>query len=159
MPVRLEILPGTRSGIASGQVIHLKLIASSLFVRMWNSPSRWSTEYSSPSWRGAKTRNSPSGVFAVQEAAFGRRRADRGLHQVTLVVRAVNAQAIKFVLLFVDELVVRLRLADRVAKELVRPLGGVLGDVEDGLAVAGPGKAGDFDESVFKQFARLEVFN
>jgi hypothetical protein len=96
---------------------------------------------------------------AVEHALFGRRGADRGLQQIFLIVSAVHAEAIQLVLFFVDELVVLSRLADRVAEQLVRPLGGVFGDVEDGPVVGRPGEAGHFHEAVFEQLAGLQIFD
>ena len=112
-----------------------------------------------PSLRGWNTWNSPSGVAAVEHAPLGSRGTDRRVHQKFFVVRATHAEAVEFVLLLVDQTSFSFGSPIVWRKSLVRPLGGVLGDVEDGLVVAGPFEAGDFDELVLEQLAGLQVFD
>ena len=100
-----------------------------------------------------------AGRRAVQEALFGRGGTGRGMQDVFLVVRAVDAKPIQFVLLLVDEPVFFLRLADDVMEQFVRSLGLVLDHVKDGLAVPGPLDAGDLHELVLKEFAGRKVLD
>ena len=76
-----------------------------------------------------------------QIAHLGGQRAAGDGEEILAIARPANTQAIQFVFLLVDHLVVV--AAGDMAHQLVRPLGGILGDIEERRVVGGPGEAGD----------------
>ncbi len=93
------------------------------------------------------------------EADLGGGGAGREEEDGAAAARAGRAGAEQLVLLLVDERVLRLRVAERVAPDLVRALGVVFGDVEERLVVGRPEGRDDLAELVREVFARAQVFD
>ena len=130
---------------------------ASLFVRMKSVPSRCSTSYLWPFSRGRTGRSSPPGVAARKEPAIPRVGRPAAEDHELLVLRPPDPDGEQLVRLLVD---LHRLAAERETPQRVRALRhGVLGHVEDGPVVGGPGHAGHPLGERSLHGARLQVLD